>query len=148
MHVSPIPSWKDSKVSERGNRVYCDFSYSPLDANELEGCGSTGLTFNLNYRRPSFFAFETMPVVEAFCKHFNLVIEDPQQETVQPVDATRLIASWRAHNAKAMSAIREVTKEEAMDLHYLPAERATDWWRYSSGKGSKTLLPRMSSSHP
>jgi hypothetical protein len=31
--------------------VYCGFSYSPLDANELEGCGSTGLTFNLNFRR-------------------------------------------------------------------------------------------------
>jgi hypothetical protein len=48
--------------------VYCDFSYSPLDANELEGCGSSGLSFNLNYSRHSFFSYEAMPLVEAFGK--------------------------------------------------------------------------------
>jgi hypothetical protein len=73
--------------------VHCDFSYSPLDANELEGCGSSGLTFNLNYSRPSFFAYETMPLVEAFCKHFDLVVEDPQEETVQPAETEILITS-------------------------------------------------------
>lgn len=114
--------------------VYCDFSYSPLDANELEGCGSSGLTFNLNYSRPSFFAYETMPLVEAFCKWFNLLVEDPQEETVQPAEAERLITSWRAHNAKALGAMAEVAKEEDMELHYLPEQRATEWWRYMSVK--------------
>lgn len=114
--------------------VYCDFSYSPLDANELEGCGSSGLTFNLNYSRPSFFAYETMPLVEAFCEYFNLLVEDPQEETVQPAEAERLITSWCAHNARAMGAMTEVAKEEDMELHYLPEQRATEWWRYMSVK--------------
>lgn len=114
--------------------VYCDFSSSPLDADELEGCGSSGLTFNLNYSRPSFFAYETLPLVEAFCNHFQLLVEDAQEETTGPADAARLIASWRAHNAKAMRAIADVAKEEDMELHYLPEQRATEWWRYMSVK--------------
>ncbi len=112
--------------------VYCDFSYSPLDASELEGCGSSGLAFNLSYSRPSFFAYETMPLVEAFCKRFDLLVEDPQEETVQPAEVERFITSWRAHNAKAMGAMTEVAKEEDMELHSLPEQRATEWWRYMS----------------
>jgi hypothetical protein len=112
--------------------VYCDFSYSPLDAKELEGCGSSGLTFNLNYMRPSFFAYETMPLVEAFCKLFNLVVEDPQEEVVQPAEASRLIESWRAHNERAVHAASQVAKEEDLEMRYLSTRRATEWWRYMS----------------
>lgn len=112
--------------------VYCDFSYSPLDATELEGCGASGLSFNLNYIRPSFFAYETMPFVEAFCKHFDLTVEDIQEETKSPADASQLIASWRSHNAKALGAMVQAAKEEGMELHYLPEQRATEWWRYMS----------------
>jgi hypothetical protein len=114
--------------------VYCDFSYSPLDASELEGCAASGLSFNLNYVRPSFFAYETMPLVEAFCKHFNLTVEDFQEETKGPADASSLIASWRSHNAKAMGAMVQVAKQEGMELHYLLEQRATEWWRYMSVK--------------
>lgn len=114
--------------------VYCDFSYSPLDANELEGCGSSGLSFNLNFVRPSFFAYETMPLVEAFCKHFNLTVEDSQEETTGPADASQLIASWRSHNTWAIGAMVQVAKEEGMEMHYLPEQRATEWWRYMSVK--------------
>jgi hypothetical protein len=110
--------------------VYCLFSYSALDAAELEGCGSTGLTFNLNFSRPSFFAYETMALVEAFCKHFNLVIENPQDETVEQADATRLISSWRNHNTRAMGAMKTMAIEESMELHYLPEASATAWWQY------------------
>lgn len=111
--------------------VYCLFSYSPLDAAELQGCGSSGLTFNLNFRRPSFFAYETMPLVEDFCKHFDLVVENPQEETVQKADAASLISSWRSHNTRAMGTMKTVAKEENMDLYYLPEESATAWWRYT-----------------
>lgn len=114
--------------------VYCDFSYSPVDAGEMEGCGSSGLSFNLNYVRPSFFAYETMPLVEAFCKHFDLLIEDPQEETTQPADAGRLISSWRAQNATAVSGMTKVAKEHEIEMLYLPERRATEWWRYMSVK--------------
>lgn len=112
--------------------VYCSFSYSPIDAQELEGCGSSGLSFNLNFNRPSFFAYETMPLVEAFCNYFDLVVEDSQEETVQPAQAERLIRSWRAHNVWAMGALAKSAKAEDMELHYLPEQRATEWWRYMS----------------
>lgn len=138
-YFSALPNFNVEDVADGGVQfwyqneatgVYCDFSYSPLDANELEGCGSSGLTFNLNYSRPSFFAYESMPLVESFCKHFNLLVEDPQEETVQPAEAAPLIASWRTNNAKAMGAMAEVAKEQDVELHYLPEQRATEWWRY------------------
>ena len=112
--------------------VYCSFSYSPIDAQELDGCGSSGLSFNLNFNRPSFFAYETMPLVEAFCKHFDLVVEDSQEETVQTAQAERLIESWRAHNTWATGAVAKSAKEQDVELHYLPEQRATEWWRYMS----------------
>jgi hypothetical protein len=110
--------------------VYFVISYSPLDAAELEGSGSAGLEFNLNYMRPSFFAYETMPIVEAFARHFDLLVEDPQEETVEPANTERLISSWRAHNSRAVSAMVDVAKNKGMATHYLPEPRATEWWRY------------------
>lgn len=141
VYFSAIPSFQINDVDDGGVQfwyqneatgVYCDFSYSPLDANELEGCGSSGLSFNLNYIRPSFFAYETMPLVEAFCKRFALTVEDTQEETKSLADASQLIASWRSHNAKAMGAMVQAAKEEGMELHYLPEQCATEWWRYMS----------------
>jgi hypothetical protein len=138
-YFSAIPFFQVSDVDANGVQlwyqndetgVYCDFSYSPPNANELEGCGSSGLSFNLNYVRPSFFAYETMPLVEAFCKRFDLMVEDPQEEMSGPADASRLIASWRSQNAQAMGAMVQLAKEEGMELHYLPEQRATEWWRY------------------
>lgn len=111
--------------------VYCTFSYSPLDAAELEGCGSTGLTFNLNFNRPSFFAYETMPLVEDFCKRFNLMAEDPQDETMQQPDAASLIESWRRGNTWAMGALKQTAGEEGIEHHYLPEASATAWWQYT-----------------
>jgi hypothetical protein len=110
--------------------VYCTFSYSPLDAAEVEGCGATGLSFNLNFYRPSFFAYETMPLVEDFCKHFNLMVEDPQDEGQQQPDAATLIGSWRRNNTWAMGAMRRMATEEEMEVHYLPESSATAWWQY------------------
>ena len=114
--------------------VYCSLSYSPLDADEVEGCGSSGLAFNLNYLRPSFFAYETMPLVEAFCKHFDLLVEDPQEETTQPADAERLIASWRAHNTNAVRGM--AAAEPDFELNYYPETRATEWWHYMTARQS------------
>ena len=138
-YFSASPFFQVTDVSEGGvefwyqneaTGVYCSFSYSPLDANELAGCGSSGLSFNLNYNRPSFFAYETMPLVEAFSERFNLLVEDSQEETVGRANASGLIESWRSHNAKAMGAMTEVAKEEDVELHYLHEQRATGWWRY------------------
>lgn len=129
--VSDIPAGGvDFIYQNEATGVYCIFSYSELDARELEGCGSSGLSFNLNYYRPSFFAYETMPLVESFCKNFDLVVEDPQEETVQGAEASRLISSWQSHNTWAMGAMSKTAAEEKLELHYLPEVSATEWWRY------------------
>ena len=131
--VSDIPAGGvDFIYQNAATGVYCIFTTSPVDAAELEGCGSSGLTFNLNYYRPSFFAYETMPLVESFCKTFDLAVEDPQEETVQIAEASRLISSWQSHNTWALGAMGGVAEEEKMELHYLPEASATEWWRYMS----------------
>lgn len=111
--------------------VYCGFYYSPPDGDELEGWASTGLAFSLSFNRPSFFAYETMPLVEDFCKHFQLqVVDTTQDESVQPPDAEGLIASWRRNNTWAISAMKNMPAEDPVELHYLPETSATRWWQY------------------
>ena len=122
----------ESFYENEATGVHCTFSYSPLDAQELEGYGSSGLSFNLNYLRPSFFAYETMPLVEAFCKRFDLLVEDSQEEAVHQGNADRLIASWCAHNTSATRLMMDIAKKDDVELHYFPEWRATEWWRYMS----------------
>ena len=121
-----VEFWYENEVTG----VHCSFSYSPSDAAELQGCGSSGLTFNLNFNRPSFFAYETMPLVEDFCTHFNLSVENPQDEGVENSDATGLIANWRRHNTWAVGAVKDLAKEKDIALRYLPETSATAWWQY------------------
>ena len=71
-----------------------------------------------------------MPLVEAFCEGFNLMVEDPQEDTMQSANAARLIQSWRAHNAGAVAAMAGMAEDERPVLHYLSEERATEWWRF------------------
>jgi hypothetical protein len=111
--------------------VYCGFSYLPPDGEELEGCVASGLAFNLAFNRPSFFAYETMPLVEDFCKHFQLqVVDTMQDESVQLPNAEGLIASWRRNNTWAISAMKNLPTEDSVELHYLPETSATRWWQY------------------
>lgn len=135
------PSFQITNLETRGHQfwyqndttgVYCDFSYSPDEADdEISRFGASGLTFNLNYIRPSFFAYETMPLVQNFCEHFNLLVEDVQEETVHDRNARQLIESWRLHNESAVAAL---SQEKDVEMRYLPEERATEWWRYASVK--------------
>ena len=43
-----------------------------------EGYFDTGLSFNLNFNRPSYFGYEAMPFVENLSKRFGLFAFDPQ----------------------------------------------------------------------
>jgi len=139
-YFSAVPFFKVSESDDgemqflyenQATGVYCYFSYSPSDATELEGCGSSGLAFNLNFIRPSFFAYETMPLVEAFGRHFDLLVEDVQEDTRESANAERLIASWRAHNSRGVTALAG-ERDDPVELLYLPEGRATEWWRYMS----------------
>src|SRR5262245_65626299 len=66
--------------SNEATGVYCSFEYD--ESHETEGGRTSVIAFNLNFMRPSFFAYECMPLVEQVGTHFNLIVEDPQEETV------------------------------------------------------------------
>jgi hypothetical protein len=112
--------------------VYCVFYYLPPHAGESDESGGSGLSFSLNFFRPSFFAYETMPLVEDFSRHFNLLVEDPQAETKGPANSADLIKSWRASEAKAFASMRDMPEDEKDELHFMPEPEATAWWRYTS----------------
>ena len=49
---------------------------SPGDAPPIpDGYFDTGLSFNLNYNRPSYFGFEAMPFVEQVAARFGLTCD-------------------------------------------------------------------------
>lgn len=125
-----VQFWYQNEVTG----VYCSFSYSPDEVDEELGqFAASGLSFNLNYIRPSFFAYETMPLVQRFCERFDLQVEDLQEDTVEAADASHLIHSWRLHNERAVKAMSQ-EKEDVIEMRYLPEERATEWWRYTTVK--------------
>lgn len=117
--------------------VYCHFSSEiPFDTDPALSPGAlSGLSFNLNYVRPSFFAYESMPLVESFCRQFNLTAEDPQEEKAGVAAADRLIQSWQRHNSRAVTALTHDSDQD-VDLRYFPEERATAWWTYMRQKQS------------
>ena len=104
--------------------VYC---YLRLDDDDTEGARGESLCFSLNYNRPTFFALETLPLVESLCKRFQLLVEDPQEEVVGPASFGELIKSWRVHNERAVKAI----KAQGMALNYMHESKANEWWEYA-----------------
>lgn len=59
--------------------VYFSFNYSPQGPLEKSEEGvSHPASFNINYNRPSFFALEAAPELEAFAAAFGFVVDDPQ----------------------------------------------------------------------
>jgi hypothetical protein len=47
---------------------------TPKDTRVPEDYLDSGLSFNLNFNRPSFFGYEAMPFVEELTKRFGLLV--------------------------------------------------------------------------
>lgn len=119
---------------QRRNFADDDFGYSFL--NPATGVywylrtaehRTESLCITLNYNRPTFFALETLPVVESLCKHFQLLIEDPQEDFIGPASFNELIKSWRVHNERAVKAL----KAHGTALNYMAERKANEWWEYA-----------------
>jgi hypothetical protein len=86
-------------------------SESPADAPSIpHGYYDSGLRFNLNFNRPSYFGYEAMPFVEQVAERFSLSVVDPQADGDEPelitaVDGESLIRSWVDHNRRAILAL-------------------------------------------
>jgi len=102
--------------------VYFNYSF-----NEDEG-----IDFNINYLRPTFFAYETMPLVVEFAEHFDLLVVDPQDHEIGGDGAPKecvqkeLIETWARSNAVA------VQNSDTKKHPYLPHEKTYPWWIYIS----------------
>jgi hypothetical protein len=118
--------------------VYFTFDYnvpSLEEDDELElpaGYFDSGVTFNLNYNRPTFFAYEAMQHVEEFAKEFELLVVDYQNHETEngtlpkPCVADELIETWVKSNTWAVGIFRE----EGVKVPYLPLEESLNVWRY------------------
>lgn len=85
------------------------------------------LSLSLNYNRPAFFALESLPLAESLCRKFDLLLEDPQENTVGPTSVDALVTSWRIHNEAAVKAL----KAQGMAQIFVPESKANDWWSYT-----------------
>ena len=76
------------------------------------------ITFKMNYLRPSFFAYEAMPVVDEFAQRFSLLVIDPQDHEIggdaspKQCRAEELTKAWLKSNQWAVNAIGEAAKQD------------------------------------
>jgi hypothetical protein len=120
--------------------VYCAFDYTEPASDSVEdetGTTDTGLAFNLNYARPSFFALESMPLVKQVCADLDLLVIDPQAENEsgpKPARADELIATWNMGNQFTSQQIAQYAAQGALapedQVSYLPPTRGLEWWDF------------------
>lgn len=115
-----------------------------------ERYADSGLAISLNYLRPAFFAYETMPVVARLADAFDLLVSDAQAGDDRPrkCDAGRLIASWIDSNDRAIPALSKELSES--DVYYLPRQKAEGLWSFNFHKaahqstaGSGVFVPNI-----
>ncbi len=96
--------------------------------DEYEGfpVHNADLWFNLNYLQPTYFAWESLPVVEDLTKKFDLLVFDPQnwdQAAPCPFDYEALLKTWKEGN---LFALRGVDKKPP----FLSPDRSEVLWKY------------------
>jgi hypothetical protein len=118
--------------------VYFTIDYNVRSSEEDEqlelpvGYFDSGVTFNLNYNRPTFFAYEAMQHVEEFAGDFELLVVDPQNHETEngtlpkPCVADETIETWVKSNTWAVGILRERGAKQP----YLPLEDSLNVWRY------------------
>jgi hypothetical protein len=124
--------------------VYFSFDFeakapeSPDDGPDIpDGYFDSGLSFNLNYNRPSYFAFEAMPIVEKLASRFGLGAANPQgnldgHESGIVADSEMLVQSWANSNQRAILMMME--QPQASRPLSMPAAASLYLWRYGKSK--------------
>jgi hypothetical protein len=131
-----------------------DTAESPDDAPLMpDGYFDSGLSFNLNYNRPRYFAFEAMPIVTQLVTRLDLSIVDPQADwddspLARVVDSEALVRSWIDHNESAtLALIRD--RDFSNPLHMAAAD-SLYLWRDSKARedlqracGEEIFVPQL-----
>ncbi|HSA92973.1 MAG TPA: hypothetical protein VLE48_08180 [Terriglobales bacterium] len=123
--------------------VYFSLDYTPASERESgessvpTGYFDLGLAFNLNYNRPSFFAYEAMPIIEGLASQFSLFVVDPQdpesEGTPKVPQATQLIETWKSSNAEALGVLSGDPELSEQRL-YMSEDKSLAFWRYMRRK--------------
>lgn len=135
--------------------VHFDFDFEPAAGDDgdwvsPDGCFRTGIALSLTYGRPTYFAYESMPLVEDLAQGFDLLVMDAQAESARPgpCNVEELIRSWRDNNRRA---VRTMATQGLIDsFHYLPEEKADLFWAYRSQRagyakrlGEEVFVPEI-----
>lgn len=112
--------------------VYYSFQLEKESAIEEEedypDYENTGLSFNLNFMRPSFFGLEAFLFVEQLTKDLDLFIANPQTSVDVLCQSNRheLFENWNASNLSISAAYFD-----KMGASYFPEEKANKVWAYN-----------------
>jgi len=121
--------------------VYFSFDFetnapdSPEDGPHIpDGYFDSGLSFNLNYNRPSYFGMEAMPIVEELASRFGLGVVNPQRdpESVIVAESDVLTRLWIHHNRRAILAL--IQPPYASRPLKMPDQASLYLWRYARAK--------------
>lgn len=132
---------KDSQLfySNEDTGVYFSLDFEIKDAEESvipSDYFDSGLSFNLNFNRPSFFGFEAMPLVVDLCEKFRLAVFDPQKSDGPAVNhnpgVAELMNSWLRSNRNAVVTLQEY--EEGFSVSRMSPSTSRYLWSYSCKK--------------
>jgi hypothetical protein len=100
------------------------------------GYFDSGLAFNLNFNRPSFFGYEAMPFIEELSSHFGLSALDNQADAgptlVTEALARTLLDSWLRHNKWAIQTLLE--NPAFSNPLRMPIASSLYLWRYGMAR--------------
>src|SRR5277367_5058457 len=129
---------------------------TPEDARVPEGAFDSGLSFNLNFNRPSFFGYEAMPHVEQLARRFDLRVFNPQSNApdfATEAEAKNPTESWLDHNRRAILTLTE-QEPSFPSPPYMPLEHSLYLWRFGIAKaklklicGEDLYVPRLAPVH-
>jgi hypothetical protein len=116
--------------------VYFSFDWAERPHGDPDPEAPEGpVAFNVNYGRPSVFALEACPEIEAFVEHFSLDVDDPQTSGMGRGRFTRegFLRGWRAGNVLAC----RVLSERGVPLRGAPTDQLERVWRWNLGRAAR-----------
>jgi hypothetical protein len=93
------------------------------DAPRFPGFTATGLSFHLNFLRPTWFGMESFPQIVEFARTLDFWAAEPGAQPRRP-DAEALLESWKSFNDR-------VAQHEAERVPKLERSKSLEMWSYN-----------------